>query len=55
MNELKNIKKFKDLPETIKVFIKYIEDYLYAKIKYNINIKYINTIYSINDKIIKEA
>ncbi len=53
MNELKNIKKFDDLPETIKNFIIYIENYLYARIKYRINIKYINTSYSRNDKIIK--
>ena len=51
--ELKQIKKYDDLPINIKNFIDYIEDYLYKRIKYHINIKYINTSYSRNDKIIK--
>ncbi len=51
--KLKTIKTFEDLPINIKNFINYIEEYLYERLKTRINIKYINTSYSRNDKIIK--
>jgi adenylosuccinate synthase len=51
--ELKNIKKFNDLPLTIQNFINYIENYIYIRVNHRINIKYINTSPSRNDKIIK--
>ncbi len=51
--ELRNIKKYEDLPSTIKDFINYIEHYIFSRINQKVNIKFINTSPARNDKIIK--
>jgi adenylosuccinate synthase len=53
-DELKLIKNYTDLPNNIQSFIEYIENYLEKKVGYYVKIKYINTGFSRNDKIIRE-
>ncbi len=52
--QLKTIENYDDLPKNIKSFIEYIENYLEIKVGYFVKIKYINTGFSRNHKIIRE-